>query len=194
MQRKASCQWRFKALSRFWKCESTLYKLSLGRSCGSSANNRILQNEIYGRLTICMKSMKKYLSLLLMLFLFAASGFNHNALADTHIYRGRFTNTSDIQTTWDGKHLYNGRFSNTSAIMYTWDGKHLYRDRFTNTSDILYTWDGKYLYKGGFSNTADILYTFDGKHLYRGRFTNTSYILLTFGAPVPVIIMLLKTI
>ena len=90
--------------------------------------------------------------------------------------------------------LYNGRFSNTSAIMYTWDGKHLYCGRFTNTFDILYTWDGKYLYKGGFSNTADILYTFDGKHLYRGRFTNTSDILLTFGAQVPVIIMLLKTI
>ena len=121
-----------------------------------------------------MKSMKKYLSLILMLFLFAASGFNHNAMADTHIYRGRFTNTSDIQTTWDGKHLYNGRFSNTSAIMYTWDGK--------------------YLYKGRFTNTSDILYTFDGKHLYRGRFTNTSDILLTFGAPVPVIIMLLNTL
>ena len=82
---------------------------------------------------------KKYLSLFLMLFLFAASGFNYNAMADTHIYRGRFTNTSDIQTTWDGKHLYNGRFSNTSAIMYTWDGKHLYRGRFTHTSDILLT-------------------------------------------------------
>ena len=121
-----------------------------------------------------MKTMKKYLSLILMLFLFAASGFNNNAMADTYIYRGRYTNTSDILTTWDGKHLYSGRY--------------------TNTSDILYTWDGKCLYKGRFTNTSDILYTFDGKHLYRGRFTNTSDILLTFGAPVPVIIMLLNTL
>ena len=54
-----------------------------------------------------------------MLFLFAASGFNHNAMADTYIYRGRFTNTSDILTTWDGKHLYRGKYTNTSDILLT---------------------------------------------------------------------------
>ena len=36
-------------------------------------------------------------------------------------------------------HLYKGRFTNTSDILYTFDGKHLYRGRFTNTSDILLT-------------------------------------------------------
>ena len=117
---------------------------------------------------------KKYFSVILTLSLIAASGFTYDAMADIHIYRGRYTNTSDILTTWDGKHMYSGRYTNTSAILYTWDGKHIYRGRYTNTYDIIYT--------------------FDGKHLYRGRYTNTSDILLTFGAPVPVVIMLLNTI
>ena len=86
--------------------------------------------------------MKKYLYLFMVLFLFAASGFNYRAMADTHIYRGRYTNTSDILSTWDGKHLYSGRYTNTSAILYTWDGKHLYRGRYTNTSDIIITVGG----------------------------------------------------
>lgn len=145
---------------------------------------------------------------LISLILFTA---NTATMADTHIYRGRYTNTSDIVCTWDGEHLYNGRYSNTSAILYTWDGKHLYhgrytntsailytwdgrhvyRGRYTNTSDILYTWDGKHIYKGRYTNMSDILYTFDGKHLYRGRYTNTSDILMTFNGPVPVPVMLL---
>lgn len=89
-----------------------------------------------------MKSMKKYLSLFLILFLFAVSGLNFRAMADTHIYRGRYTNTSDILCTWDGKHIYKGRYTNTSDILYTFDGKHLYRGRYTNTSDIIHTIDG----------------------------------------------------
>ena len=40
-------------------------------------------------------------------------------------------------------HIYSGRYTNTSVILCTWDGKHLYKGRYTNTSDILYTWDGK---------------------------------------------------
>lgn len=69
-----------------------------------------------------MLACKKYLSLFLMLFVFAVSGFNHKAMADTHIYRGRYTNTSDILTTWDGKHLYSGRYTNTSGILLTANG------------------------------------------------------------------------
>jgi hypothetical protein len=65
--------------------------------------------------------MKKYLSLFLMLFLFAASGFNFRAMADTHIYKGRYANTSDILYTFDGKHLYKGRYTNTSDILMTFD-------------------------------------------------------------------------
>ena len=56
-----------------------------------------------------------------MLFLFAASGFNFRAMADTHIYKGRYTNTSDILYTFDGKHLYKGRYTNTSDILMTFD-------------------------------------------------------------------------
>ena len=44
------------------------------------------------------------------------------AMADTHIYRGRYTNTSDILYTWDGKHIYKGRYTNTSDILMTFGG------------------------------------------------------------------------
>jgi hypothetical protein len=44
--------------------------------------------------------------------------------------------------TWDGKHIYKGRYTNTSDILYTFDGRHLYRGRYTNTSDILMSFDG----------------------------------------------------
>ena len=77
-----------------------------------------------------------------MLFFYTASGYNFSAMADIYIYKGRFTNTSDILYTWDGKHIYKGRFANTSDILYTFDGKHLYRGRFTNTSNILMTCNG----------------------------------------------------
>ena len=63
---------------------------------------------------------------------------NHYVMAQTHIYKGRYKNTSDILYTWDGKHLYRGRFTNTNDILYTFDGKYLYRGRFTNTNDVLY--------------------------------------------------------
>ena len=42
-------------------------------------------------------------------------------MADIHIYRGRYTNTSDILNTWDGKHLYRGRYTNTSDILLTFE-------------------------------------------------------------------------
>lgn len=44
------------------------------------------------------------------------------SMGSTHLYRGRFTNSSDILYTWDGEHLYRGRFTNSSDILYTWDG------------------------------------------------------------------------
>ena len=79
------------------------------------------------------------LALLLVLYFAGAVLSTTDLLAETNIYKGRFTNTSDILYTWDGKYLYKGRFTNTSDILYTFDGKHLYRGRFTNTSDILLT-------------------------------------------------------
>ena len=42
-------------------------------------------------------------------------------MASIHIHSGRYTNTSDITTTWDGKHLYRGRYTNTSDILFTVD-------------------------------------------------------------------------
>ena len=66
-----------------------------------------------------------------------------------------------ILYTYDGKHVYRGRYTNTSDILYTWDGKHVYKGRYDNTSDIVYTFDGKHLYRGRYTNTSDILFTVD---------------------------------
>lgn len=46
----------------------------------------------------------------------------HPAAMSTHIYKGRYTNSSDILYTWDGKHLYKGRYTNSSDIVLTVDG------------------------------------------------------------------------
>ena len=70
--------------------------------------------------------MRKFVSLLIGLIIGSTVSLYSTSMADTHIYRGRYTNTSDILTTWDGKHLYSGRYTNTSDILYTWDGRHLY--------------------------------------------------------------------
>ena len=99
---------------------------------------------------------------------------------DTHVYRGKYTNYSDIIYTWDGEHLYRGKYTNYSDILYTWDGKHLYRGKYTNYSDILYTWDGRHLYNGKYTNYSDIMFTWDGKHIYNGKYTNYSDIILTY--------------
>lgn len=87
---------------------------------------------------------------------------HHPATMSTHIYKGRYTNSSDILYTWDGEHLYRGRYTNSSDVLYTWDGKHLYSGRYTSSSDILYTWDGRHLYKGRYTNSSDIVLTVDG--------------------------------
>ena len=87
-------------------------------------------------------------SKLICLLLIFLSLSNTKIMAENHVYRGRYTNSSDILYTWDGKHVYSGRYTNSSAILYTWDGKHLYQGRYTNSSNILYTWDGKHIYKG----------------------------------------------
>ena len=44
-----------------------------------------------------------------------------NIIASIHIHSGRYTNTSDITITWDGKHVYRGRYTNTSDILYIYD-------------------------------------------------------------------------
>lgn len=88
-------------------------------------------------------------------------------------------------------HIYKGRYSNWSDIICTWDGEHLYRGKYTNYSDILYTWDGKHLYKGRYTNYSDVLLTYDGEHVYKGCYTNYSDILLTLDAPIPAPILLL---
>ena len=33
--------------------------------------------------------------------------------------------------------IYRGKYTNSSDIMYTWDGKFLYRGKYTNSSDII---------------------------------------------------------
>ena len=42
-------------------------------------------------------------------------------MANIHFYRGRYTNTSEITYTWDGKHVYKGRYNYTSDILLTVD-------------------------------------------------------------------------
>lgn len=61
------------------------------------------------------------LALLLVLCFAGAVLSTTDLVADTHIYRGRYTNTSDILYTFDGKHLYKGRYTNSSDILMTFD-------------------------------------------------------------------------
>ena len=66
--------------------------------------------------------MRKFVSLLIGLIIGSTVSLYSTSMADTHIYRGRYTNTSDI--------------------LYRFDGKYMDRDLYTNTSDILLTADG----------------------------------------------------
>ena len=49
------------------------------------------------------------------------ASLNATDMADSHIYKGRYTNFLDIIYTFDGKHLYSGRYTNFSDIMMTFD-------------------------------------------------------------------------
>lgn len=57
----------------------------------------------------------------------------------THIYKGKYTNYSDIVYTWDGEHLYRGKYANYSDVVLTYDCKHVYKSRYKNYSDIILT-------------------------------------------------------
>ena len=37
--------------------------------------------------------------------------------------------------------IYRGNSTYSSNVLYTWDGEHLYRGNSTYSSNILYTWD-----------------------------------------------------
>ena len=80
--------------------------------------------------------MKKITGLMLMLMLSAM------VCAQSHIYRGNSTYTSNILYTFDGKHVYKGNSTYTSNILYTFDGEHLYKGNSTYTSNIIRTVDG----------------------------------------------------
>ena len=45
-------------------------------------------------------------------------------------------------------YIYKGRSSYSSDILYTCDGKYLYKGRSSYSSDIILSFDGKYVYKG----------------------------------------------
>ncbi len=60
--------------------------------------------------------MKKLLILVTMLLA------TLSVIAQSHLYKGRYTNSSDIMYIFDGKHVYKGRYTNTSDIIYTFDG------------------------------------------------------------------------
>lgn len=42
-------------------------------------------------------------------------------MAETHIYKGRYTNSSDILYTRDEKHMYSGRYTYSSDIILAFD-------------------------------------------------------------------------
>ena len=60
-------------------------------------------------------------------------------------------------------HMYRGGSTYTSNILYTFDGKYLYRGNSTYSSDIIYTFDGQRVYRGNSTYSSDILYTLDGE-------------------------------
>ena len=72
-----------------------------------------------------------------------------------------FVNASASEATGGDGHIYRGKYTNYSDIIYTWDGKHVYRGKYTNYSDIMFTYDGKHLYVGKYTNYSDIIVTFD---------------------------------
>lgn len=63
--------------------------------------------------------------------------------AQSKIYRGNSTYSSNVLYTWDGRHLYRGRSTYSSDILYTIDDTHVYRGRSTYSSHILLTLSGK---------------------------------------------------
>ena len=65
------------------------------------------------------------------------------AVAQSRIYKGCSTYSSDILYTYDGKYLYCGNCTYGSDALYTFDGKHIYRGNSTYGSDALYTVSGR---------------------------------------------------
>lgn len=121
-----------------------------------------------------LQTMKRFLTFLLIAFTFSV------AVAQSRIYRGNSTYSSDILYSCDGRYLYKGNSGYSSDILFTFDGKYLYDGKSTYSSDVLLAFDGRYIYAGRSSYNSDVLFTFDGKYLYKGRSTYSSDILLTF--------------
>ena len=61
------------------------------------------------------------LALVLSLMPFMNASASEATGGDGHIYRGKYTNYSDILFTYDGKHLYAGKYTNYSDIILTFD-------------------------------------------------------------------------
>ena len=80
--------------------------------------------------------MKKLLTILFVLLPMIAA-------AQSRLYRGNSTYSSDILCTYDGKYLYNGNSTYSSDIVLTYDGRYVYDGRSTYSSDILYTIQGR---------------------------------------------------
>ena len=130
--------------------------------------------------------MKKNLLVLVTLLAISLS-----TAAQSRLYRGNSTYSSDIVLTFDGKYVYSGKSSYSSDIILTFDGKYIYSGKSTYSSDAIATFDGKYVYKGRSTYSSDVLFTYDGRHIYKGRSTYSSDILYTVKGRVPIALLLM---
>ena len=87
--------------------------------------------------------------------------------------------------------LYKGNSTYSSDILYTYDGKHLYAGSSTYSGDTLFTCDGKYLYVGCSTYTTHTLCTITRKHIYRGRSSYSGDILYTMSGYIPLPLLVL---
>lgn len=85
------------------------------------------------------------------------------ATAQSRIYKGNSTYSSDVILTFDGKYIYNGKSTYSSDAIATFDGKYIYKGRSTYSSDVMFTYDGRHIYKGRSTYSSDILYTVKGR-------------------------------
>ena len=135
---------------------------------------------LHKSISITMKRITLYIA-----FIIIAS---MSMLAQTKIYRGNSTYSSDILYSWDGRYLYRGNSSYTSDIIATWDGRFLYRGRSNYSSDTLYTFDGKYIYQGRSNYTSDTVATWSNNRLYAGYSVYTSDIIYRVNGVFPPIL------
>ena len=150
-------------------------KSSLAESNRSEINtlNTWILVKIFNLVNMNSKKMKR--SLLIVALFLVFSSLN----AQTKVFKGTSTYSSDVICTLNNSKVYKKSSSYSSDVVCTINGSKVYKANSSYSSDVMYTVSDGKVYKGNSSYSSDIVMTIRDGKIYKGTSSYSSDVIAT---------------